>query len=791
MPTLAPLSIPADKKSVQLKDLLDGDGKIQAKNFPSLRKDSKSLNAAAGDPVAAEAYGENGDVVFRNVILLDGNPFRAHMFLLPYLPQIVDLPSVFARTEIISLKLGHFGGGIAVGDVSNMRLGNDANGNPAFLGDVSLYESSEKFDEIRGVAERGRLAWLSVDASLRDSIVLVLDSDRKEVVFNALGEPEKEPAFYYFKKFAIEAVSVVEISAVEKAGLTATTTQPERGIEMSVQDTPTAKTAEATPAPATHATLSPEVLARIEATAVTAAAATAEKIIVNLDARDQKQKAEQAEKIKVEASHNEKRLDDMKAFVAAQPEGVERVRAERAHAECKRTGLLDDKEFAASQFEKLVEAFGNHSGGDPDRHPELTNIADPIQRERLLLSQRQKPSAYRAAFFDAKEKGIKAGNDPTCLTRIAKDFDRKQCKGLFAELTQEAIKAGEVPDVLMDDVAGGNGLYLCRDVMRLAVEAARPSSMDRLAAEYSRVATKGAELIETNLRTGLFTDVLSEQNIGARLGASLLTGLRGNITIPYQAGVLTGKYYGDKEAITPSDTTFSTKTIKPVRTGAAADIVMMLERQNVEALPIVAMTLGNLIDAVRRVVDKTGVVGAVASGKPTGAIYETGVPQIELGTNGGRMSLKALVDMVTNLRTNHIDQLPGVARFVFTPEVIAYMLITAIETGDATRIMSPAPRADLTLPGSVVAGIAQGYEVLSYNDLPKNNTKGTGTNLHTGLLMKAYDNLFYCEWGGVTITNDTVTKTRTGERAITINGANFSFLRRPNSLVVVDDINAA
>lgn len=109
------------------------------------------------------------------------------------------------------------------------------------------------------------------------------------------------------------------------------------------------------------------------------------------------------------------------------------------------------------------------------------------------------------------------------------------------------------------------------------------------------------------------------------------------------------------------------------------------------------------------------------SGQPTGILNHTDVHQISMGTNGGALTHKALVDMWTYLQGNHIEEEP------------LYYLMNASTIGKAS--ITP------TIPGgnnqmlTAPEGTVWGSPVVPCSALPKDVTVGTATNTSVAVML--------------------------------------------------------
>ena len=85
-------------------------------------------------------------------------------------------------------------------------------------------------------------------------------------------------------------------------------------------------------------------------------------------------------------------------------------------------------------------------------------------------------------------------------------------------------------------------------------------------------ATQGGNLVATELRTGSFIDLLRAKAMVTRMGATVISGLVGNVEIPRQTGASTTYWLAENGAPTESNATFDKVSLKPKTIGALSSI---------------------------------------------------------------------------------------------------------------------------------------------------------------------------------------------------------------------------
>lgn len=137
------------------------------------------------------------------------------------------------------------------------------------------------------------------------------------------------------------------------------------------------------------------------------------------------------------------------------------------------------------------------------------------------------------------------------------------------------------------------------------------------------VATKGAELVATELHSDAFIEALRQQSMMGRLGARLMTGLVGNVDIPKQVGTATFYWVGEDGEPTDSDLTFGTVQMSPRTLAAAVPMTRRLAKQS--SLDVESMIRADLLKGVAEGIDND-ILATILDASGVGAVDLTGGP---------------------------------------------------------------------------------------------------------------------------------------------------------------------
>ena len=136
--------------------------------------------------------------------------------------------------------------------------------------------------------------------------------------------------------------------------------------------------------------------------------------------------------------------------------------------------------------------------------------------------------------------------------------------------------------------------------------------------------TDEAGLFADDFRGGDFIDVLRNASSVMQAGATVLTGLTGDVKIPKKtAGASAGWINGEGGASAESEMTIGQVSLSPKTLGAHTDVTRQLLLQS--SMDVEALIRNDLTSAIAVAIDKAGLEGTGLSGQPTGVLSTSGV----------------------------------------------------------------------------------------------------------------------------------------------------------------------
>lgn len=290
----------------------------------------------------------------------------------------------------------------------------------------------------------------------------------------------------------------------------------------------------------------------------------------------------------------------------------------------------------------------------------------------------------------------------------------------------------------------------------------------------------GASLVENQL---LAADFINPQYVQPRvlqLGATVLSGLVGNILIPKMSSPDQVAWLGTEGAgYTNTSPTLAQVSMSPHDIAAYVDLSRRLLMQATPAAE--SLIRSDLSKVVSIAIDNAAISGAGTSGVPLGILNQSGIGTVAAGTNGGSVTYAICGALVGELAA--ANALYGNLAWITTGGLAAHMMATAkFQYGSATLWEPPVREEPAPGEGSIMY-----MPSMISNNVPSNGTKGTGTNLQS-LILANWGDLLVGQWGVLQILADPFSQSTTGTVRLTAIQTVDIQVRHPASFAVCTDL---
>jgi HK97 family phage major capsid protein/HK97 family phage prohead protease len=414
------------------------------------------------------------------------------------------------------------------------------------------------------------------------------------------------------------------------------------------------------------------------------------------------------------------------------------VRAEAAEAERSRIAginALCDKHNLSDLGRQLVESGRSI---DEARAAVLDQLgAKPIETVKPVeMDQR-----------DSAEYSISAG----IRAALSGDWSAREA-GLVREMSQEVQRTSGFSQ------SGKRGFFVPF------------SALAKRATYVTSGATTGGNLVATDLMADEFIEALRNNSVMLNLGVRTMTGLVGDVAIPRRSGVASTYYLStETTAITQSESTFDQVQLQPKNLAALSKY----SRQTLlQATPgIEDLIRRDLTDGINLGIDLGVLNGSGSSGQPTGILNTSGIGSVALGTNGGAITVNALVDLEEQVLIDNGAVNRDAIAYCTNAKVLAELKklrAGGSTTTDGAYLVND--QLNAIGRGGTPASV-NGYPLYVTNQVPSNLTKGTSSGVCSAVLMGDFSQAMVGFWGnGIEIVvgedSDDFSKALTSVRAI-------------------------
>jgi HK97 family phage major capsid protein len=266
-------------------------------------------------------------------------------------------------------------------------------------------------------------------------------------------------------------------------------------------------------------------------------------------------------------------------------------------------------------------------------------------------------------------------------------------------------------------------------------------------------ATAGGNLVSTDLRTGDFIDLLRNRLALANVGATVLNGLQGNVSIPRQTSAASAFWVGENAAPTESQQAFDQISMTPKTIGAFVDYSRKLLLQG--SIDVESMIRNDLARVLSLEIDRAGIYGTGSTNQPLGLTNTTGLGSQTITGTG---TFAQYVEMETKVSVANAD----VASM--------YYIINATSRGALKTTEKSA--------GGTVGNFALMDDTL--NGYPVVVTNQLGTN---DCLFGDFSQMILGLWSGLDLKVDDITGATAGTvRVIALQDLDFA-VKQPGAFV--------
>ena len=249
--------------------------------------------------------------------------------------------------------------------------------------------------------------------------------------------------------------------------------------------------------------------------------------------------------------------------------------------------------------------------------------------------------------------------------------------------------------------------------------------------------TTGGTLVATNLLAGSFIEVLRNKARVMQLGATVLSGLVGNVDIPRQTGQTSTFWVAEGVDTTEAEATFDKVSLAMKSIGTYSLITRNMLLQATPDIDMIARA--DMLAAMALGIDLAALSGVGTGATPRGIANVSGIGSVVGGTDGAAVSIDNYIDLETKVTSANAPE-----------SNLAYL--TNAKVVGATKKLKSTTGQYLWTGSSLGAqsgtpGEINGYTVARSNQARSNLTKGASNAICSEIFFGAWSELLIGEWG--------------------------------------------
>jgi HK97 family phage major capsid protein len=288
-------------------------------------------------------------------------------------------------------------------------------------------------------------------------------------------------------------------------------------------------------------------------------------------------------------------------------------------------------------------------------------------------------------------------------------------------------------------------------------------------------AAEAGNVVGTELRGDMFTDVLRNNMVMGPLGVTYLSGLTGNVDIPRKITASTVGMLTEIGSAAETQPATAKATLSPKRMGAYVEVSKQALIQSGIALE--SMLRDDLLMSTAVLLENQAINGVGTGANIRGLLNVVGIGTVAAGANGAVPTWAHLVDLESACANANAE-----------PDQRAGYLVNTRTRGryKQTQMGTNLPFVWQNGPQPL-----NGYRAAVSNNVPNNLTKGTSTTVCSAALFGSdWSNVVIGLFGAPDITVDPFSKADQGQVKITINQFADMAHRQPATTAKIEDLLA-
>ena len=249
--------------------------------------------------------------------------------------------------------------------------------------------------------------------------------------------------------------------------------------------------------------------------------------------------------------------------------------------------------------------------------------------------------------------------------------------------------------------------------------------------------TTGGTLVANDLLPSSFIEVLRNKARVLQLGATILSGLVGSVTIPRQTGQTATFWTSEGTNTSEGEATFDSVTLSLKTIGTFSQITRNMLMQATPDIDMIARA--DMMQAIALGIDLAALSGSGSGAQPLGIANQSGIGSVVGGTNGAQLTIDNLIDLETLVLSANAPE--DTLAYLTNSKAAGWLKKAKSTTGQYLWTSTPGGGRSAT-PGEI-----NGYGLARTMQARSNLTKGTASGICSEVFFGAWSELLIGEWG--------------------------------------------
>jgi HK97 family phage major capsid protein len=407
-----------------------------------------------------------------------------------------------------------------------------------------------------------------------------------------------------------------------------------------------------------------------------------------------------------------------------------------------RDGLLAEQEVLANKAEL--------SADEKTRWTELSTQIRGLGGDIKIEEERENVQRTIAATAgkDVSKSDEKDIQKYSIVKAIREFMAGQNFTGIEKEMQEEAVRE-------MRNINGLGGLGISQKVLQHKV--------------VTRTVLGAASSPVVPTTIGNFIDAVWAKTVLVPMGAQTLSGLTGNIDLPYFSTKPAVKWDAENDTASDAGAALNKVSLTPKRITNYVPLSKLLLIQ--ESAAIEQKVWDALIMATAVHLQRAAIHGG--SDAPTGLLATSGIGNVAGGTDGAAPTLLHILQLIKEVAIDDADF--GALAFLTSPKIRYKLMVTAIESGHPERVWN-------ILQPDMLVGYKAGVTTLISDTLTKGNQ-----SLSSAIIFGNWNKMILAQFGALDLTVDPYTSAKDNQVDLILNAFYDVGIEHPASFAAMKD----